>query len=230
VPHTQIKIQSFLANLPLFRELGPQEIERIAAGARTLRAARGETLFRKGDPSDGFYAIVFGQIKLAFNAANGAEKVVELLGSNQTFGEAVMFMERPYPVYAQALADSLLLHVSKAVVFDEIERDPPFARKMIGGLARRLHGLVTDLEAYTLHSGTQRVLGYLLRGIPENEPESAPVEISLSTSKSILASRLNLTPEHFSRILHDLTEAGLIRVEGRSIRILDPGALRRYEG
>lgn len=228
--YPQIKIQSFLANLPLFKELGQQEMERIAAGARTVHAARGETLFCKGDPSNGFYTVVFGQIKLAFNAANGAEKVVELLGPNQTFGEAVMFMERPYPVYAQALADSLLVHVTKAVVFDEIERDPTFARKMIGGLARRLHSLVTDLESYSLHSGTQRVLGYLQRGIPEGESESAPVKISLSTSKSILASRLNLTPEHFSRILHDLTEAGLIRVEGRSIRILDPEALRRYEG
>ncbi len=226
----QIKIRSFLSNLPLFRELGPQEIERIAAGSRTLHAARGETLFRKGDRVDGFHTIVFGQIKLAFTAPNGGEKVVELLGPNQTFGEAVMFMERPYPVFAQAIADSLLLHVSKSVVFEEIERDPKFARKMIGGLSRRLHGLVTDLEAYTLHSGTQRVLGYLLRGMPEGEPESEPVEISLSTSKSILASRLNLTPEHFSRILHDLTEAGLIRVEGRSVTILDPEALRRYEG
>ena len=227
---SSIRIQSFLANLPLFRELGPQELDRIAAGARTVHAARGETLFRKGDPSNGFYTVVFGQIKLAFNAANGAEKVVELLGPNQSFGEAVMFMERPYPVYAQALADSLLVHVAREAVFAEIESDPRFARKMIGGLARRLHGLVTDLESYSLHSGTQRVLGYLLRSVPEGEAENASVEISLSTSKSILASRLNLTPEHFSRILHDLTEAGLIRVEGRSIRILDPDALRRYEG
>ena len=225
----QIKIQSFLANLPLFRELGSEDIERISSGARTLHATRGETLFRKGDPSDGFYTVVFGQIKLAFHSANGAEKVVDLLGPNQTFGEAVMFMERPYPVYAQALADSLLVHVSKNVVFEEINRDPVFARKMIGGLARRLHGLVSDLEAYTLHSGTQRVLGYLLRGMPESET-GEQVEISLPTSKSVLASRLNLTPEHFSRILHDLTELGLIRVEGRSIRILDAEGLRRHEG
>ncbi len=226
----QLKIESFLANLPLFRELGPSEIERMAAGARVFHAARGETLFRKGDRVEGFHTIVFGQIKLAFTAPNGGEKVVELLGPNHTFGEAVMFMERPYPVYAQALADSLLVHVAKTVVFEEIERDPRFARKMIGGLSSRLRSLVTDLEAYTLHSGTQRVLGYLLRGMPEGESESAPVEISLPTSKSILASRLNLTPEHFSRILHDLTEAGLVRVEGRSVRILDPEALRRYEG
>ena len=225
----QIKIQSFLANLPLFKELGAEDIERISSGARTLHAARGETLFRKGDPSDGFFTVVYGQIKLAFHSANGAEKVVDLLGPNQTFGEAVMFMERPYPVYAQALADSLLVHVSKNVVFEEINRDPEFARKMIGGLARRLHGLVTDLEAYTLHSGTQRVLGYLLRGMPENETGDH-VEISLPTSKSVLASRLNLTPEHFSRILHDLTELGLIRVEGRSIMILDAERLRHHEG
>ncbi len=79
-------------------------------------------LFRKGDPCDGFHMVVYGHVKLAFASASGDEKVVELIGPGQSFGEALMFMEKPYVVYAQALADTLLLHVGKSVVFEEIER------------------------------------------------------------------------------------------------------------
>jgi len=101
---------------------------------------------------------------------------------------------------AQTLADSLVLHVSKQVVFDELERDPAFARKMLAGLSRRLHGLINDVEAYSLQSGTQRVIGYLLRQDAEAANGPASYKVTLPTSKAVVASRLNLTPEHFSRI------------------------------
>jgi CRP-like cAMP-binding protein len=137
-------------------------------------------------------------------------------------------LEKPYIVSAQALADSLLLHVSKQAVFDELERDPKFARKMLAGLSRRLHGLISDLEAYSLRSGTQRVIGYLLREEASEEGCAAPRPVTLPASKAIIASRLNLTPEHFSRILHELAEEGLIEVSGREIRMRDIDKLRAY--
>ena len=140
-----------------------------------------------------------------------------------------MFMERPYIVYAQALADSLLLHIAKQVVFEEIEREPGFARKMIAGLSRRLHGLISDLESYSLHSGTQRVIGYLLRAEPGPDTAGNTAQLKLPTSKGVIASRLNLTQEHFSRILHDLVAKGLIRVRGRIIVIPEVQKLRTYE-
>ena len=230
MPTAPTKVQGFLANLPLFRELSAEEIGRLAKGTREAHAPRGQVLFRRGDRCEGFHVIVYGQVKLAFNSADGTEKVVEIMGPGQSFGEAVMFMEKPYPVYSQTLADSLLLHIAKATVFEEIERDPGFARRMIAGLSRRLHGLISDLEAYTLQSGTQRVIGFLLNAVPEAGAGTDPVALRLPASKGVIASRLNLTPEHFSRILHELAAAGLIEVDGRSLGILDVEGLRRYGG
>ena len=230
MPAAPIRIQEFLKNVPLFRELTDAELDRIAAGTAQVRAPAGTILFRRGEPCSGFHVIVYGQVKLAFGAADGAEKVVEILGPGASFGEAVMFLEKPYVVFAETLADSLLLAIGKAGVFAELERNPRFARKMLGGLALRLHGLVHDLEAYTLRSGTQRVIGYLLRDYSEEGEPRTPVEVALGTSKGVLASRLNITREHFSRILHDLSGAGLIEVHGRIIRILDPERLRAYDG
>jgi CRP-like cAMP-binding protein len=225
---SKIQKQAFLASLPLFKELSTEEIDTIAAGTSVLHLPRGEVIFNRGDRCEGFYLVVYGQVKLAFISADGSEKVVEIIGPGYSFGEALMFAERPYALMAQTLADSMLLHVSTHVVFAEIEREPRFARKMLAGLSRRLHNLITDLEAYSLQSGTQRFVGYLLRQEPHEDAAGSCV--TLPVSKAIVASRLNVTPEHFSRILHDLVAEGLISVEGRDVHILDAERLRNYHG
>jgi CRP/FNR family transcriptional regulator, dissimilatory nitrate respiration regulator len=222
----KLKIQDFLARLPLFSDLAPAELDHIAAGTREVHAARGDILFQRGDPCMGFHTVLYGQVKLAFTSPQGGEKVVSIVGPGQSFGEALMFMEKSYIVYAQALTDSMLLHVTQSAVFEGLERDPKFARKMLAGLSRRLHGLISDVEAYSLHSGTQRVIGYLLKD--EALEDGACIE--LQVNKTVIASRLNLTPEHFSRILHDLAGKNLIEVDGKRITILDLSRLRDYEG
>lgn len=222
-----INIEALLSHVPLFNGLKTDEIARIAHGTRIVKTQRGDTLFSKGDQPTGFYLIVYGQIKLAFTSSQGGEKVVDIVSQGQSFGEAVMFMEKPHIVFAQALKDCVLLHISKAVILDELERDPKLAQKMIAGLAVRLHHLMIDVESYSLHSGKQRIIGYLLRENMESDETS--VTITLPTNKGVIASRLNLTQEHFSRILHELSENGLIVVEGRRIVIPDVEALRCYQ-
>ena len=174
------------------------------------------------NPCSGFHIVVYGQVQLGFNSPQGGEKIVEIIGPGHSFGEALMFLEKPYIVFARALADTMLLHFAKHCVFNELARDPAFSRTMLSGLSRRLHGLVKVVEAYSLRSSAERVIGYLLRD------EDAPVEVQLSAGKSVVASRLNMTPEHFSRVLHELSAAGLIEVDGRTVRILDLAGLRGY--
>ena len=224
-----IKVEEFLRNLPLFRDLSAGEVDRIAASTSQVRMPTGSILFRKGDSCAGFHVVVYGQVKLAFGASDGSEKVVEILGPGQSFGEAVMFLDKPYVVFAETLTDSLLLHVGKAVILQELEHSPDFARRMLGGLAKRLHRIVGDLEGYSLKSGTQRVIGYLLRDVVGGQT-SRTAEVMLPATKSVIASRLSITREHFSRILHELSDSGLIKVSGRNIRFLDLERLRNYRG
>ena len=222
-----MNIEALLAHVPLFNELEKDEISRLARGSREISVARGDILFHKGDTPTGFYLLVYGQVKLAFTSPQGGEKVVDIVAQGQTFGEAVMFMDKPFVVYAQALADSVLLHISKAAIIDELDKEPKLGRKMIAGLAMRLHHLISDVESYSLRSGRQRVIGYLLRDTPiDGAPQ---VTVTLPTNKGVIASRLNLTQEHFSRILHELSEKGLIVVEGRNIHIQDVNRIRAYD-
>ena len=228
MPTRPLPTENFLANVPLFRELPKADLQRIAIRTLAIDAPRGAVLFRRGDPCRGFHIIIFGRVKLTLQSPRGGEKVVELMGPGQSFGEAVMFLEEPYMVAAETIDDSKLLHVDRESVFAEIDRDPRFARRMLAGLSRRLHHLMIDVESYTLHSGMQRVIGYLLRDSSENAGVNA-MTINLEATKGIIASRLNLTQEHFSRILHQLMEAGLIGVSRRKIHIPDIERLRTHE-
>ncbi|MBI5256829.1 MAG: Crp/Fnr family transcriptional regulator [Burkholderiales bacterium] len=219
----------YLSVLPLFNEMKPDELERLAKGCQLRRLARGEMVFHVGQPCEEFHVTVMGQVKLFAISPAGQEKVIELVGPGNSFAEALMFTGRPYIVNAQALTDSLLLSVKKHAVLTEIEAEPKFALRMLAGISRRLHGLVHDVEAYALHSGMQRVIGYLLR---EQEVEDCAtheiITVSLPVSKATIASRLSLTPEYFSRVLHELESAGLIEIDKRDIRILDVQRLSTY--
>ena len=229
MPRKPINVRDFLSNLPLFRELSAGEITHLAAGSVEIDAPRGTVLVQCGDACWGIHIVIFGQVKLALQAPGGGEKVVELIGPGMSFGEPVMFLDKPYMVNATTLADSLLLHVAREVVYAEIERDPGFARRIIAGLSRRLHHLIGDLEAVSLHSGTQRVIGYLLRD--ESAANTAnSLSVTLPAKKGVIASRLNLTHEHFSRILHELIEAELIEVDGPRVTIPDVARLRSHSG
>ena len=222
----QIKTQAFLANLPMFSEMRIEELDRVAAATLPIYAPKGQAICQCGDPCTGFHVVVYGQVKLGFTSPQGIEKVVEIVSPGQIFGEALMLLDSPYIVFAQALSDSMLLHVAKHAVLDELAREPGFARRMLSGLSRRLHGLVRDVEGYTLRSGQERVIGYLLADIADVTGNGKPIEVHLTPGKSVIASRLNMTPEHFSRILHELAANGLICVDGRSVTIPDLDRLR----
>ena len=227
----KFNLPRYLATLPLFSSMRDEELQRLATGCQLRRVERGKVIFRTGDPCHEFHVNVLGQVKLFVISPTGTEKVVELVGPGDSFAEAVMFMGVPYVLSAQTLTDSLILSIEKDVVLREIGASPEFALRMLAGLSRRLHGLIKDVEAYALHSGVQRVIGYLLGddNLDETENASQAITVSLPVSKAAIASRLSLTPEYFSRVLNELETAGLIHVDKRDIHITDTARLANYQ-
>lgn len=214
----------FLAGLPLFKALDAATVARLAAATTRRTLKRGETLFRKGEAPSGMYVVVYGEIKLIATTPARGPRLAGIVGPGRSFGEPVMFLDRPTLVDAQAASDALLLHLPKEAVFEEIERNPKFARRMIAGLSQRIEGLVRDQDSQALGSGTERLIDYLMR---QGRGQTAAFVVTLPAAKAEIASQLNLTPEHFSRILHELAQAGLLHVQGRRITVPDPVRLQK---
>ena len=244
---TAVPVGSLLSNLPLFKGLNEEELRSIRFEVGQMDLPRGTTLYRPGDTCSGIHVVVSGHVKVSVGTADGAEKVVDLAGPGQTLGETAVFLDRPHKTSAEALrpdlgetavfldrphktsaetlSDSRLLHIAKEQVFAAVRNYPGFAQRIIAGLSHRLDHFISDLESLTLHCGTERVVAYLLSRL-DGEERRPHVGVTLPASKGVIASRLNLTQEHFSRILHDLVAINLIRVDGRYITITDVTQLR----
>lgn len=211
----KLNVDKLLAHLPLFEGMDAQVRARLAMSIHQIRIQKNEVVFRRGEPARGLFIVAVGYVKIAIPSDRTREKVIEFIGPGQAFGEAVMFLNHPYLVDVQALEDGLLLWIDKRDIEEAISHSPTFAMQMLKGLSERFETLLRDIEVVNLHTSYERVAGYLLR--QPHEQELTPLRFN----KRMIASKLGLTPETFSRALHQLSVDGLISVENAIVRIHD---------
>ncbi len=216
----------FLSAVPLFKGLDQAGLARLSDVTTRRSLKRGERVFSKGDMPTGMYVVAYGEIRLLARSA-GRERLTGVVSAGRAFGEPVMFLERAAMVDAEAATDALVLHVPKEAVFGEIEHNPLFARRMIAGLAQRIEAMVHEAERQAMGSGRDRLIDYLLRNAAG---DAGPALVHLPAAKAAVASHLHLTPEHFSRILHELAGDGLLQVRGRRIEVRDLQQLAKAAG
>jgi CRP-like cAMP-binding protein len=206
----------------------PGEQLRFLAGSCFRRhAAKGQVVCDKGARMSGFFALREGRVKLAILSADGGERVVQIAVPGETFGEALGLLDRPLPVYAQALCDSELLFFGAEGIRAAAMRWPTLSLRFLEQACSRAHALYRDLEACCLHSARQRVAGYLLDRLAcvGAQGKGGGGRVALPAGKAVIASQLNLTPETLSRELRNLSSDGVISVQRGIVTILSPEAL-----
>lgn len=211
-----------LRNCFLFDRLNEQQMQRIARNAVRVRLAVGEALFEQGDPAARFYLLLKGQVKLYRLSPAGNEKVIDVVTPGHTFAEALMFLEQPrYPVGAQALEPSEVISIDALDFADMLRNSVETCFLMMGAMSQRLRSLLRDINEISMQSAACRVAAYLLKLAPKDSDT-----FELPYAKQILASRLSVTPETFSRIFKKLSEDGIISVSGSRLTIKDRASLR----
>ncbi len=211
---------------PLFSLLSPEQLDRIARHARSLRLDEGQTLFQQGEPVSHFYLSCEGRIKLFRMSPEGNEKIIEIIREQRIFAEALMFNEAErYPVGAAALLPSRVIAINSAEFTAMLHESPETCFLLLGDLSQRLHGLIREIDDLSLRTGASRVAFYLHTHLSE-EHDSFLLDIS----KSVLAARLSIKPETFSRIVRGLSDKGIISVQGRKITVHDRKALAAIAG
>jgi len=199
----------------LFTHLAEDQLQRVVQNAHQLTIDEGASLFEQGDTADRFYLLLSGQIKLYRLSPAGNEKVIEVVTPGSTFAEALMFLDEPcYPVGAQALIRAELISIDAydfaAMLRDSVET----CFLLMGDMSHRLRALIREIDDLSLHSATCRVAAYILARAPESGEA-----FDLNVPKQILASRLSVKPETFSRIIRNLSDRGCISMDGNRVRV-----------
>lgn len=220
-------IAGFLAEHPLFKHLSKDHLALLVAASRLRRLQKAQLLFEKGDPARGLYIVVSGHVMLAISTPQGGRKVLDIFGRLQSIGEAEVVMNSRYPYFAEAVDEAEVLEVELAAVQALLDKDRNFARDLMQRMGSRQLALVHDVESYTLRSGAERVIGYLLQHAHTHA--EGRLEVELPATKQLIASLLHITPETLSRIFRDLSQVGLIQVKARRVHIPDVDRLVAYQ-
>lgn len=218
--------RAMLGEIALFSALDDAQLNAVLEHMRKVRLDVGERLFDHGQPAKQFFYARAGQVKLFRLSADGAEKVIEIVRPGEMFAEAVMFMgaDEGYPVSAEAIVPSELIAFDCAVMRGLLRDSVDTCFRIMARLSRRLRQHVSEIDRLTLHNATFRLVSFLLEQIPPHVLESP--QVRLVTPKHVIASRLAIKPETFSRLLSRLTKEGLITVDRQSILVNDIDGLR----
>jgi CRP-like cAMP-binding protein len=207
----------------LFSTLSDQQIQHILAASHTLKLDDGQSLFETGDPAQRFFLVVAGQVKLFRLSAEGNEKIIDIIQPSNTFAEALMFLAQPaYPVSATALGDTLVMSFDNRRFLELLRGSVDTCLRVMGTMSQRLRGLIKEIDDLTLQSATSRISAMLLRHMQI----AASEQFVLHAPKGVLASRLSVKPETFSRILHNLSAQRIIEVNGNRITVRSGSQLR----
>ncbi len=211
-----------VARSALFSGLEPEALDLLLEEARVRPLVRGQLLFLQGDPAEHVYVVLSGWIRLSRMGADGSQLTIHILGPGESFAEAAVFRMGTYPVSAEAVDRSRLLEVPAAVLLGCLRERVDLCFNMMASMAARLHRFVEQLEQLATRSAVERVALFLCRLAGER---SGSCTLRLPLDKTLIAARLGMQPETFSRALAKLRRYG-VATRGGTVTIEDLERLR----
>jgi len=211
-----------LGQVHLFSGLVPDDLRKLLATSSIRRYPDHTTLFMEGDPADRFFVVMDGWVKLFRLSENGQEVVISVSSPGESFAEAAIFDNNTFPVSAVAITDVRLLVISAESLMRELSENMDFTFNMLASMSRQMRRNVTKLHQMCSMSSTERLADFL---IDLSNSHNGTARITLPLDKSLIAARLGMQPETFSRALAKLKTVGVQSV-GHDVEIKDLNALR----
>lgn len=217
---------AFLRQIPLFAGLTFDQLALVLADSSVRRYVKGAVLFLQDDPADRFFVIFEGWVKLFRQTADGQESVIALLTRGESFAEAAIFEPGGMPVTAVIAEDARLLVVPADCFAACIRSHGELALNILASMSRHMRRLIQQVEQLAYQSTAERVASFLYRlcGVYRGS-----ATVRLPFEKSLVAAKLNMQPETFSRALARLRKIG-VRTRGLDVFVADVATLRQMAG
>ena len=210
--------------LVLFQGVPAEKLKALAERALFKTYKAGEMLIGETDPVRAFYVVITGQVKLYKISAEGKEQTLKLLGPGEPFGMCTAFAIDSFPANTMALDESGILLIPGSAMEAIAMQEPRLLLNIIHFLSDRVKESMTLIESLALKEIPQRIASFLIQALKRENGQGAN-QLELTVTQRELAKILGATPEALSRALKKMSNAGVLVVNGRSIRILDRRAL-----
>ncbi|HEY1135110.1 MAG TPA: Crp/Fnr family transcriptional regulator [Nocardioides sp.] len=217
-----------LRQAALFSALDDDAIESLVPSLAESRLRRGEVLFHEGDSGDKLYVVIEGKVKLGRTSADGRENLLAILGPGQMFGELSLFDPGPRSATVTAVTESTFASLSHEDLQLWLEGRPSVARGLLAQLAARLrkaNDVVADLVFSDVPGRVAKALIDLADRFGRTADDGVHVHHDLTQEE--LAQLVGASRETVNKALADFTSRGWLRLEPRSVVIMDIERLSR---
>ncbi len=223
--------RELLSDSPVFSGLAPTKLDELIGASRLRNLAAHEYLFRAGQPIREAHLLVSGTVKRSTVLGDQREKVIELAQSQQILGLGELFGASRYACSAEAITPCLVVALEMWKLRAVIRTDLDLSWRFVQALAQRQCAVEFDVTGHHYGlTGTQRVLDYLIELAGGHPGLAGETSVTLNTRKKVIASRIGMTPESLSRSLRQLSDSGIIVVEGRNVHIQNAALLNTEVG
>ncbi|WP_300680881.1 Crp/Fnr family transcriptional regulator [Nocardioides sp.] len=211
-----------LRQAPLFSALDDEAATALLSSLVETKLRRGEVLFHEGDSGDQLYIVTDGKVKLGRTSSDGRENLLAILGPGQMFGELSLFDPGPRSATVTAVTDSSFAALSHSDLLQWLEGRPKIASGMLAQLAGRLrksNDVVADLVFSDVPGRVAKALLDLADRFGRTADDGVHVHHDLTQEE--LAQLVGASRETVNKALADFVSRGWLRLEPRSVVILD---------
>lgn len=219
-------IRTHLRNCPLFESASNQLIDDFAAQAQLISCPAHSVLFMAEGPASRFYIVISGWIKLFKETLDGQDVVIDLAGAGQIIGEMALYNGGLTTSSAEAVESAVLISLPLNLLARALEENHALALSMLKTLAKDKRILNQEIEHLSTQTAAQRIGCFILRLVKGTA--SGPLHVNLPYDKALIAARLGMKPETFSRALARLREETGLKINGAKIELSDISILSEY--
>ena len=208
-----------LENTSIFKHCSEAVLKDFASQSTIITAEKGQVIFVHEEPARRFFIIIQGWVKLFRETLDGTQAVIDILPQGNMFGESSLFQNDLYPYSAEAIEPAKLIAIPLHLLKLEIDTNIKLVTGMLSSLANQKRQQDKELEHLTIQNAPSRIGCFLLRLTSQNI--TGPVRIQLPYDKSLVAARLGMQAETFSRALSKLKDATGLQIKGATIELDD---------
>jgi CRP-like cAMP-binding protein len=220
------RVVQVLESTAIFRRLSPEDRARLVPHAKIRDYARGESIFTEGSPSDRFYSIARGRVKVFKMTPAGKDVILEIFGVGDPLGAVAVYEGWPFPASAVAIEDTTCITIERAAFFALLEAHPTLVRGLLLGLTHRLIELTNRLAELTGGRVEPRLARLFLKLAGEvGKPARGGTLIPMALSRQELADLSGTTIETAIRIMSRWGKDRIVLTEKDGFVLLDAGAL-----
>ncbi|CAD0218557.1 Crp/Fnr family transcriptional regulator [Chryseobacterium sp. D764] len=188
----------------------------ISFGVETRTYHTGEIIFHEEELPSHYYQIKKGKIKLNNYTEDGKEFIQNIFSDGHSFGESLLFVDRPYPMNAVAIEDSVIYKMSKQNFLDLIKSNPEISLNIYECLAERMYYKYIMLYNLSFQNPVGK-LKLLMDYLKSYHEDKTLYSFQIPLTRQQLASLTGLRVETVIRTIKQMEKDQIVKIEKRKI-------------